>query len=468
MALSTNWRYTGNKYMCGKSGSDASAGSTSAPYKTLAQIISSLSSTQTGIVRSCIIYLTASIDVGTKILTLISDGLTYLNLASNTIYTSSSTLGVVTYQNFYIDNGTLQSSRNTGISLTSVMSYINCILKGVLLDLYGSGAEMNTCLVLSSTVWIGQTQTGAIPKATRSTFIATTFTTGSTSNLAAASNVVFSGCFFDKTSYMNLSGRTITFINCAFESNGTDFIINVNGTNKNIKAVQLVSDVANIGTTYADAQHFSGSLTNGAGTITFTNCFWTATPGFNDSANSDYTLKISPIANLFNNANIIGAYGLYKRFDCNDEAFNPARTGVSYSGVTRNTGAGTFDLTTPGTPGTVTSSSDPDYAITLPNATTLSSFVNWVGNFNFYNGDWVDKANYSAGVNDEVRMTYRVKVYDDNTSTWSSWYEIEMFQPVRIDGSSKGNGDIAATMTSLTAITGKRFQIEFTLRDDGV
>jgi len=45
---------------------------------------------------------------------------------------------------------------------------------------------------------------------------------------------------------------------------------------------------------------------------------------------------------------------------------------------------------------------------------------------------------------------------------------MEMFQPLQLDGGGLGNGDVGATMTTLSSITAKRFRFEFTLRDNGV
>ena len=77
-----------------------------------------------------------------------------------------------------------------------------------------------------------------------------------------------------------------------------------------ITAITLDGQAGTIGSLYADGEKFSGILTVGTKTITFTNCFWTADLGFNAPSKDVYTLKNSPQSILLNNNDVIGAFGL--------------------------------------------------------------------------------------------------------------------------------------------------------------
>jgi hypothetical protein len=257
-----------------------------------------------------------------------------------------------------------------------------------------------------------------------------------------------------------------SFVNCAFEATGAGEF-QIKGTN--IKSITLSGQAGNIGTLYGDGVKFSGTIVINTTTFTFTNCFWTADMGFNAPSKDVYTLKTSPQSKLFNKGNIIGKYGLHVYFDCNSAAFDPANSGVSYTNITRNTGTGNFELTSPNTSGVVVSTDNAAQAITLPTTATFNSdFVVSLQGFTFLNGEWADRLNYDAATNPEVRLTYRIAVYNEVTLAWGAWLDMELFTRPEQDSSARGNGNVDATMTALGALTGRRFRLEITLRNNGV
>ena len=104
----------------------------------------------------------------------------------------------------------------------------------------------------------------------------------------------------------------------------------------------------------------------------------------------------------------------------------------------------------------------------MPFSTSISEFVEFsLQGFNFFNGEWVDVANYVNPTNLEVRLTYKVSVYDEVGLSWSSFVEYEINSALEKDGGGLGNGNINATMTSLGDLVGRIFRVQMNIRDDG-
>lgn len=459
MALEDNWIIlrsligaitTPTLFICQKSGNDANAGNKATPKKTIE--VNTSGSTRVQIRSGYYRPVTPITGV------LYFDGHVVIELA-DVLGNSANAVSFIAQQ---ARGKVLNASYGGGYESTAIVSGLN--IDFININRTGNNAtSWGKCLILGGSIG----NMVAVPPnqlQVRNTFI----------NLKineVSSNTVFKGCFFDSDCWVKYStNRNVTFNSCAFESG---FIIQAA---TDLKSATLAGDGANIGTQYADGEKFSGTITNGTGTIIFQNCFWTDDPGFNNPAAGDYTLKVSPQSKLFNQSNVIGCYGLHLVFDANHSAFDPGNSGVSYTNVTRTTGGSpAFTLTSPGE-GTVVSTDDPTKCIDLGQETFLNQIVEWINSFNYYNGDWVDRENYDAGVNDEVRLTWRVQIYDENEpegandpANWSDWYEMELFTPIQLNSSNEGNGEpgvnLAAAFGSPTA---RRLRVEFTLRDNGV
>ena len=230
----------------------------------------------------------------------------------------------------------------------------------------------------------------------------------------------------------------------------------------NIKDVTLSGDIDTIGNTYASNERFSGTVTIGAAVITFTNCFYTDDPLFNNSAIGDYTL--TPASPLVNGLNIIGRYSVALPLNAQSAPFTDA--GASYTNVTPT---GTkFILDVGQTEGTVTSTDSLTNCITLPFPTTVSEAVQAFGTFLYNQGEWIDKENYNPATNQEVRLTWEFSALDENTLIWGPFVNYEVGLPLETDNAGLGNGNVNADMADLGAITAKRFRVRFTIRTNGV
>ena len=234
----------------------------------------------------------------------------------------------------------------------------------------------------------------------------------------------------------------------------------------------VISDASRLGT--ADGVKATTTVTVDNITINFTNCFWTATPGFNDEAGGDYSLTPSPSQSiLYNNASIIGYKGIEYTYDSSHPAFNIANSGVSIDDNIGTLG-GLFTLDS-GTTGTVISTDDITQCITLPFSTPLTDAIKVFGNFSYINAplmtaERVDRDIFTATTNEEVRYTLEIQYLDEVTELWNgSWIDIELdnIKGVETDSVNVGNGNPDFDISTGNPIEAKRFRVRFTLRNNG-
>ena len=279
----------------------------------------------------------------------------------------------------------------------------------------------------------------------RETYINTTFTQHDTNN-----EVTYNLCAFETVSF---PGNIATiFQNCAFDG------VSFNGTD--IKNITLSGDGNTIGNLYADGEKFSGTFANGTETVTLTNCFWTDDMLFNEPAANDYTIQLA--SPLLNGGNIIGAYDVGFRITPADSAFDPVN-GATLTNIDRV--AGVLSISSGFSSGTCETTQNLAHALELPLEATISRAVQFFGMFALGNYDGIDKDGYVAGVSDQVRRTYEISFYNENTLVWSPFYEMEIWQAVELDISSRGNGNVDADMNALGAATFKIFALRITLQE---
>ena len=243
-----------------------------------------------------------------------------------------------------------------------------------------------------------------------------------------------------------------TLNNCAFEQGFT-----IGGID--LLTITLNGDSGNIGSLYGDGVKFSGVInTSDGGTLTIVNCFWTATPG---KKSSGY-LENNSI--LKNNDVYIGAYDVCITLSASNAAFDPAN-GAIYSNITRNISPDSFTITS-GVSGSVESTKNLAHAINLINI-DISQISSVVGSFNYAIGEWIDRANYQSGVNDEVRLTIELDTY--NGTSWDGWQDMEIDSVWAKDSLGRGNGNVDVDFTTLENLSDLTFiALRFTIRNDGV
>lgn len=467
MALNTNWRALGaTYYTSGRDGDDANIGNESNPFATIGKYVSLMSNNGVTLsLRNGAVYNEGGFDVTAvgiysgKGIKLLGDGFSVVDGSGFFPFLRGS---VTQGFNFSFDNITLfnintLTAGQTGFRSTS---YENCkIFDSVNVDL---GAESKNNLFVRTS--INQIYSGIAQ-----TYFRNTFADCQINILGIRSSVNIDGhdflnCAFDSGTSINNNGGTVSYSlsNCAFESG---FVLD--GTD--LKNFILNGDSSNISTEYTDGEKFSGTITVGSKTITFTNCFWTDDMGFNASTKDVYTLSNSPQSKLLNGFNVIGAFGLGVFIDSANQCFDPVNSGVSIdANITRNLVTGNFDINT-SAGGLVRSTDDPTKAIILPFSTSISEFVEFsLQGFNFFNGEWVDDDNYNDPTNLEVRLTYKVSVYDEIGLTWSAFKEYEINQALQNDSGGLGNGNVDADMSALGDVIGRVFRVEFFLRDNGI
>ena len=251
---------------------------------------------------------------------------------------------------------------------------------------------------------------------------------------------------------------------CAISNNAT-----FNG--QSFGLYTLNGDGANIQTTYADGQKFNGTLTIGVVTISFTDCFWTANFGFNDSTIGDFTLRDNPRSVLWNDGNIIGAYDIGVRFLPSNAGFDPSN-GATYVGVNRNTVNEKFELTASPS-GVVTSSLNPLFALNFGELVTLENVLLWFGLVPPL--EVVQLTKYDGvAPNPTVRLDYEINIYDEsepnganNPANFIGWKRMEVNMPVELDAGNLGNGNQDALLDDIGAAIVNRFALRFTIREDG-
>jgi len=237
-------------------------------------------------------------------------------------------------------------------------------------------------------------------------------------------------------------------------------------------SLTLNGDSNTIVNTYADGEKFSGSVTVDGLTVALNNCFWTADLGFYSPAAGDYRLRLdSP---LINGLDLIGCEPIASQFDSQHPAFDPSNAGVVLDNLTRNLD-GSFDPVNASLPQRARSTEDPALAIRTARETELRDSILILADYQPFNGEGIDGDIYDPGLNDEVRPTYLVRVYDLNEPfgtnsllNWGPWIKLEWDMPGEVDGSGRGNGDVDADLSGLNPIIGQVFQFDITYQPSGV
>jgi hypothetical protein len=278
------------------------------------------------------------------------------------------------------------------------------------------------------------------------------------------------------------ASAVLTFRNCVFDKTTT-----LDGTTMDtVLGVPESTSASNI-----NKATINGYPLNGSRTANFSNCYWidkaNPTPVFNDEAGGDYSLSLSPNQSvLFNGGDIVGARPLALTLNANSQPFNTgAGNGSSLVNLT-NVG-GKFELNVGFNEGTATSAIlnsaniTGNQVIKLPQRILLTDAIRFFGNLLPQNalsgtGEVVDRLNYDAVTNQEVRYTIRLRYWDDDETPGNEvkpagggWYEIEHGNifGVEVDGSGRGNGNVDVDTTDLSPIFADKFQVEFVLRDNG-
>ena len=464
MSLSTNWRHTGDIYVSQKDGNDGNVGDQANPYKTLSFAISQVTFSRNNIIIRSGYYAEGDISTINRFsLTgdgnVIIDGSSFLNFI---VISSGGGIGTVNFKGLtFINCGNLLVS-NSGN--TSGANIEDCIIRNCdTIRVNSSDSQgSNRVLCTNSNIEL------------RRGFNSTLLTVFRWSIIDSFVSFISSGGI--KFNNVVTSNTSITVNDFSASYSSSCFDENVLFDGINFKNYTLNGDSNNIGTTYLPNERFTGTFTVGSATITLLNCFWTNDLGFNSPINDDYTLKLNPQSILFNFSDIIGCYGLAYRFDSQDQAFDLLNSGVSYTNLNRNVD-GTFTLVNAGlNEGTVQSTDDPTLCFTLPEPVVLNQGIRFSDKgFTYLNGEWIDKLNYIFGVNEEVRLTYRLQAYDETEPNgvnsplnFSNWYDMENNQAVELDIGGIGVGDVNVDFNSVSPLTVKRFRLEITLRNNGV
>ena len=441
MSLSTNWRVltgSADNYICSRSGNDAQAGTAGAPYESLQNNFDELKYLRGVFPLSGNIFPSASSNnriIGDGKVILLGNGFTIDSSATNNVS--------YTFDNLCIFN-TILNVRNSADSSPS--NVINCELHSCSFELKGQSAS-NRVANVSENLFKDCVITRGIYDTdflTKCTFINT-----------SSQMFKYRFCAFFEGSRLLLSNKT--FENCALHPT-TAF----GSSSEQLQNATLLGDADTIGNTYADGEKFTGTATIGGLSCTFTNCFYTINPAFNNVSIGDYTL--TPASPLVNAGATIGKYTVGLPLNAQSPAFTDA--GASYTNVTPT---GTkFILNVAQVEGTVTSTDSLTNCITLPFASTISQAVQAFGTFLYSQGEWIDKENYNPATNPEVRLTWEFAALDENTLLWGPFVEYEVGVGLETDNTGLGNGNVSANMQNLGAITAKRFRVRFTIRTNGV
>lgn len=496
MPLSTNW-FKGvdgvDNHISEKDGSNATGTGTQAlPYQTIeGQIVAG-----NNIIRSGVYAPAAggTLDVGGKNLIGDSENVFIYNVSSalNEIET---TAGNCTLESLNISGVLFIFDTNTGSLI-----FKKCIVKDTnTLGCRALGTDRIEGNIFINVTTFQHYSTGYNNPSNflNNNFINTNIK-GSTTDSAVFLKCYFQNVDYTKTSFLLTNpSETITFQDCVFDATSTfegqlfkDIFLSTTDPNKSPQtaiAESTASSNINKGTFNYTFLNAGGVNTN---TIQFVNCYWidkaNPTPVFNDEAGGDYSLTLSSTPQgqsvLYNAGNIIGARPLALTLNADSAPFLTGN-GAVLTNITKN--GSLFELTTPGE-GTVTSvplstvNIAGNIVIKLPQRILLTDAIRFFGNLLPQNalsgtGEVVDRKNYDAATNQEVRYTIRLRYWDDDETLGNEvkpagggWYEIEHGNifGVETDG-VRGNGDVDVNIVNLTPIFADKFQIEFVLRDNG-
>ncbi|NQZ74672.1 MAG: hypothetical protein HRT61_00925 [Ekhidna sp.] len=467
MPLSTNWRQSGDFYLSSRDGDDLNSGTAqNAPKQTLAETFALWSNVDAAniIVRSGYYTYDNSIVSGSH--NLISDGLTVLDGSGifPVINFGDDDVGKH-FEGWYIIN--CDTIKGDGQIRSRCVTFSKCVVKdSINLDLRANPTHQITlnmfinCSVAFKVIYASNNHF-------RNTFINTSIEV----DYAISENQNFGNSYFSEDSSLTVIGssNTVVFNNCGFGQDVSGFTIG--GTQ--IGSITLNGDSNPISTEYSDGQVFSGTYVDGSGNaFIFNNSFYVADPLFTDSTNELFYLQNTPTqSRLYNSNNIVGRYGLGELLNCNHPHFD-AGNGANYANVSCNVGTGHFELTTNPAilQGFVEGAVDVQYAVDLGAVVTITDEILFsLLGFNFFNGEWVDDANYQAGVNDEVRLTFQLQIWNENTASWGAIQFFEINQAPTVDGSGRGNGNVDVDFANESAISGRYLRFaRISLRKDGV
>lgn len=446
MPLATNWRFTGNVYVCNKSGNDTNSGTQAFPFKTIGAAVAAITG-GTIVVRSGY-YNEGDIFKGNTF-TMLADGYVIVDcqgFANGIRLDPSVGFSQSLWRGFTLLNW---------LSFANRARYEDCIIKnsvGLKLKPFDEiTVSAKNSLVVNTDIEFADIAANTRRRACyRSTFINCSLTF---QNIDAGDFYSIENSYFDGSSINNSDSPQ--FINCAFADGYT-----INGQSINTE----------FGT--GDGIRYSGTNSIGGQNTVFNNCFWTATPNFNNPSREDYTLRDSPRSILWNNGNIIGNYNIGVQILPSDQAFDPAN-GATYTDINRNTVDEKFELIAPNVSGEFQSSLDPTKCLDLGELVTLDSPLLWFGLFPPL--EVIQKTKYDAlSPNPTVRLDWEINIYDEsepngvnNTLNFIGFKRMEVNKAIETDASGLGNGNQDADLSALGSAIVRRFAIKCTLREDG-
>lgn len=463
--ITTNWFETGVTnplYVCDNSGNDGNAGTKPLPKQTINGTVLNIG-TQDIVFRRGLYNMAGSLAfagynlIGDSELSIIDGGGIY-DLGNPTI------TSIHYHRTIHIRNVANLTGRRFGTA-EGCHNFINSIVENFTTAYVGLGNDKgvktqqtlfkNGASLISRT---GQSNVGGFTFA-RNTYTAITEFTF-VSDFDEIRN--YSQCYFENSNFKgeDLSAAGATMLVCSFlEDFQVDGVL--------LKDIILDGQGSDIKTLYADGVSFSGTYTSllNSRTIVFTDCFWTADAGF---ITGTFIPELSSILNSRKEVGQIGKHTAGQLFDANHQAFDPLNNAI-YSGVTRNTPAGTFTQTVAGVTGTVTSSDVPATAIKTSTKVTPADAIRVLYASTLQPSEVVDKLPYNNATNLEVRQTLEVKYHDG--AVWSAWIDQEIGNKfgIETDALGVGNGDVTVDVTTLSPIgVFDTWMVRKTLRTDGV
>ena len=458
MSYTTNWRaIAAGKFISKRDGSNANAGTKAAPYETLQK---GLSTNGNNYIRNGF-YLEGDFLIGDGDTLVEGDGLPEWNAEPFASAWVQAPL-VGNYENeikgFLLRKwANVSSSDKVNFAFNNVEAY-ECNLR---LHKASSYNLFSDCYILRDNGFTNAV--AAFGDVEKSTFINTIIQ--HTFSLIFGQGKYIE-CVFNNISSMINNASTFPFQRCAFEDNGIDGFT-IDGLRLVTKTLQ--GDANPIGLQYSNGEKFSGTFFTPGGSISFIDCFWSPSMGWNSPANGDYTLNHLPLSKLFNSGNQIGAYNIHYYIDSNHPAYLVAN-GASYTNIEKNVD-GSFTISLGFNVGVIESTLNPIFAFALPQLTTISEAVKFIIDSSPVIGEGLDTNNYPTN----TRYDYELVYYDEsepnglnNMLNWSPWVLLEANSPASTDNLDIGNGHLDVDFTTVSPLTFRRFALRITLRTNGV
>lgn len=461
--LKDNWFVTAVDnplYICQKSGDDLDVGDREFPKQTLNGTIFDTGLPKDNGIRSGLYLLTASLGflgisfVGdSENVTIDGQGLYSIG------FSTAPANGELRFFNCTVKNVVNIHGRAFG-GIANGTTWYNCTVEDCTLVEYGR--DIVTGEITQKTVFkdvVTVTHKAQQANNTGAEFERLTFDNITTYDFQSSVDRLYTQCWFGGGDFLseNTGTGTVTFKDCALLKDTMLF----DGS-----LLQLFGDAGNIQAEYTDGQKFSGTYTTpiNSSVIIFTDCFWTADPGFITD-----THILTPASKLVNGGVFIGRYNAGSVFDANHIAFDPANNAI-YNGIDRNTPAGTLTQTVPGVTGDFQTSDNPATALKLDTNITMTDAIRFFGTF-LQPTEVIDKAVFNDPANLEVRRTFELWAYNYVLEEWIDTLEIEAgnIYGVETDSLGVGNGDVSVDVTTLAPLSGyDTFMIKGWLRTDGV